>query len=563
MSKLTQRIKEKYPQYANVPDKELEKRVLARYPQYQPYASKSVGGFAGNIFKSGGRLVGDTVGAVANIFNPDMEKNTVANLGKLGLGAAQLLIPGEQGYEDNARAVGDFYKQRYGGMENIGDTLYNDPMGAAADIATLLTGGGAALRGAGSLSKASGLARTGQTLSKAGRAVDPMMAAGKVVSDGIGRAASRTAPKLNAAADRAATAGIGNPAAQAKMARQGGRSVASFIDEYDLYNRSPEAALDAQKSILGQYDNLALNSGKQVPMGQIITAFDAEIERLSKGVGGVVSDADKAKIAALLDRKQMLLDASGATYHSPVRPQQKLTIGADGVMELKPESIDPALREKFMSAVPINVGVDTLTNFRRKVIDPDVPQSMFGLDARGSGSAQGVKRSRDIVKGAIDSSDPRLKKLGRDYGMAKGLTKIMDQSAARQGNRQMFNFSKLGSAGVGSVVAGAPGVVAGFAFEQAANNPRVLKAASKTFRSAANAASNPTLKKTAQRATKTISTGYEVGRSASRLNPDQKTAKSANKQREPLVSQSQPYTDPFKKRSNFQNSVSRRMGVSY
>jgi hypothetical protein len=62
-----------------------------------------------------------------------------------------------------ADAAGQFYKDRYGGMENIKRTAIEDPVGALADVSTLLAGGGMLARGAsmprvsGALSRASDL----------------------------------------------------------------------------------------------------------------------------------------------------------------------------------------------------------------------------------------------------------------------------------------------------------------------------------------------------------------------------------------------------------------------
>ena len=51
---------------------------------------------------------------------------------------------------DMANAVGGMYKDRYGSYENLKRTLAEDPVGAAADLSTLLTGGaGVARTGAG------------------------------------------------------------------------------------------------------------------------------------------------------------------------------------------------------------------------------------------------------------------------------------------------------------------------------------------------------------------------------------------------------------------------------
>jgi len=164
--------------------------------------------FGGNVLKSGGRLIGDTVGAIANIFNPNMEKNTVANLGKLAAGTGSLLLPGEQKYEPMARAVGQFYKDRYGGVENIKNTLYNDPVGMFADAATVATGVGGALRGGGavasklgSVSNASKLSQAGRTMTNIGRQIDPLILAGKGVSKVTKPLFSRASGVVRSASD--------------------------------------------------------------------------------------------------------------------------------------------------------------------------------------------------------------------------------------------------------------------------------------------------------------------------------------------------------------------------
>lgn len=493
MSELTQRVKAKYPQYANVPDAELEKRVLQKYPQYKQYVSPSIGGFASNVVKSGATAIKDTVGAVVNVINPDMEKNTIANLGRLGVDTAKL-IAGDRSELNRASQVLNFYKQRYGGVDNIKETIYNDPVGFLLDASVVLGGAGAAVKGAGAAGKVSGLTKVGTTLSKAGAAIDPFMQAGKVAKVGFSKVANRLPEKLMLASESVATKGIGNPAAQAKAAKKAGRSVASFVDEYNLYDRSPDSASMAKRGIINQYDNLAMNSGKQVQMRQLVQAFDDEIAKLRGGVNGVVSDANQAKITELIRRKDQLLQASGGM------------IDANG---------------QLISS-PLQAGADTLTSFRRNVIDPDVPQSMFNLDARGSGAAQGVKQARDIVKSGIDSTDPRLAKLGKDYGMAKEVEKIFEQAQSRSNNRQLFNFTKLGSAGVGGITFGVPGAIGGMIAEQVVNTPRFLKLNSKALRSVAKPSQK--LRQAATATSNTFAKGYKFGKNARVLSPDQKSS---------------------------------------
>jgi hypothetical protein len=100
---------------------------------------KSVGGFFTNVIKSGGKFIKDTVVGVKDIvIHP---KRTLENIGDPLAGAGMLGIKKATGTTrfdgapeiDKARAVGSFYKDRYGGAEQIRNTLYNDPVGALSD----------------------------------------------------------------------------------------------------------------------------------------------------------------------------------------------------------------------------------------------------------------------------------------------------------------------------------------------------------------------------------------------------------------------------------------------
>lgn len=148
---------------------------------------KTVMGFLGNIAKSTGRLAGNIGEA---IIHPIQTARTVASL-PLGLGekiARKVdkkvtgrdgeVLPSEQALNNLLTALGE----RYGGKQNIQDTLYEDPVGAAADVAALLTGTGAGLRTAGRAAEVSELSKAGEIASKAGSVVDPIRQGGKVVA---------------------------------------------------------------------------------------------------------------------------------------------------------------------------------------------------------------------------------------------------------------------------------------------------------------------------------------------------------------------------------------------
>ena len=179
----------------------------------QAESDRSAGGFAGNVIKSGYNVAKGVAGAVMHPLD------TATTLLDVGAGALQKAVP--QGVADFinkfdsnpeaavraskvANAVGGMYADRYGSVEGIKKTLYEDPVGAAADLSTILSlGAGAvrqapniaagALKVAGAPEMAATVARTAPVASEiatpvaeVGRAINPINAvplgfAGKMV----------------------------------------------------------------------------------------------------------------------------------------------------------------------------------------------------------------------------------------------------------------------------------------------------------------------------------------------------------------------------------------------
>jgi len=113
-------------------------------------------------------------------------KDIGVGLGSKALSAAGVPMDPEKQAEREAPAdaVGKFFKDRYGSVEGIKNTLATDPVGAAADVATVLTGGGAAAaRAPGIVGKA------GQVIKSAGQMIDPLRAPGALMK-GTGKIAA-------------------------------------------------------------------------------------------------------------------------------------------------------------------------------------------------------------------------------------------------------------------------------------------------------------------------------------------------------------------------------------
>jgi len=176
-------------------------------PASEVPTGRSVGGFVSNIPSSAGRLA-EGIGSM--ILSPI---DTASSILDIGAGALQNVLPktlvdfvnksetpealaaGKRAV-DAANAMGGFLKERYGSLEKIKTTLYNDPVGAAADLSILFTGGGAAatraatasrgpivagamqgLPGMEAAARTSGaLATTGKVLTTAGEYTNPLNA---------------------------------------------------------------------------------------------------------------------------------------------------------------------------------------------------------------------------------------------------------------------------------------------------------------------------------------------------------------------------------------------------
>lgn len=90
------------------------------------------------------------------------------------VGGPDLQTPDQKAYaERGINQVGEFLADRYGSVEGLKNTLATDPVGVAADAATILYTGGAALP-----------ARAGNIVKQAGSVVDPIANVGRLATGG-------------------------------------------------------------------------------------------------------------------------------------------------------------------------------------------------------------------------------------------------------------------------------------------------------------------------------------------------------------------------------------------
>jgi hypothetical protein len=139
---------------------------------------------------------------------------TAKDLISLGSSVINLVRPGEQGNEELAKQVGKFFKDRYGGLENIKKTFATDPVGMLSDVSILFTGGAALAP------KASA---TANILNKASK-IDPIVGATKLVGGGVNLASKAPSKILGM------TTGAGETAISTafKSGQKGGKVAEDF-----------------------------------------------------------------------------------------------------------------------------------------------------------------------------------------------------------------------------------------------------------------------------------------------------------------------------------------------
>ena len=226
---------------------------------------KSVEGFAANVGTSAVKNVKDIGSSLINIVNPDMEKNTLANLARLGVDVAKLAA-GDKNEQNRAKQVFNFYKERYGGLDKLAETAYNDPVGVALDASTVLGGGAAALKGTAAVTRSAKIAKVADTVSDVSRAIDPLQQATKLVGKGVGKTGDVVAdvtkkPRIGAAESIATRSTKASASQLEKFKDLTGQDVGKFMVDNGVYTMD-----DAEKAIkpLQKTYNEMVRTGQKV-----------------------------------------------------------------------------------------------------------------------------------------------------------------------------------------------------------------------------------------------------------------------------------------------------------
>ena len=281
-------------------------------PQQRPLSAGDVAaGAIRNFPESAIGLVSDLATAVTSPIQ------TAKSVLDLGAGILQAILPeslvqavGEdKPSREVARKVGEFYKDRYGSVENAKRAIATDPAGVLADAATVLYGAGGALRAVPGASQA---ATTTQRLAST---IDPLAAAARGVGSVVPPVLGMTTGAGGGAIQQAFEAGR----AGGERARMFRENISGAVPQENVLTAAKQnlAVLRSMKS--DQYRSGMVNIAKDKTQ----LSFDGIDQALSKAekrtkFKGQITDAaafDKVSEAKTLIDNWKSLDP--AEYHTP------------------------------------------------------------------------------------------------------------------------------------------------------------------------------------------------------------------------------------------------------
>lgn len=368
-------------------------------------------------------LVGNIVQAVTN------PVETAKSVLDVGAGALQNVLPekfvqfvGEDKQSrDMARAIGQFYADRYGTGEGLKKAIAEDPAGVLADLSTVLTGGAAVAPRA-----------IAAPLSAAARTVDPLSLAARGAQATVSGAGKVLAPAVGV------QTGVGaEPFRQAYRAgKEGGETAASF--RANIAGNVPMTdVLEAAKSDLNalrtqranQYRSGMLNVSKDkttLKFDGIDTALK-QAEARTKFKGQVT---DRSAFDAVTEAKSLVDEwkkLDPAEYHTP-----------EGFDALK-QSVGAVL-EKFEPKTNSYNTINQVYNSIKSEITKQAPvyANTMADYTKASDQIREVEKALSLNdKASADTAMRKLQSLMRDnvqtnYGQRIKLAKELEQVGGRE-----------------------------------------------------------------------------------------------------------------------------------
>lgn len=414
---------------------------------FQPDESKSIGGFFSNLASSTGNLIGDTAHAVAHPID------TLNALGAIPVGLAEkagvpvpAAKPGEMDSAKMLDAMIDHFKQRYGSLDSVKETLYKDPAGVLSDVST-------ALDGVGALGDAAKLGKVAKVAHAAADATNPISLMAKPVTAGVKAGADAAAkgaglPGLepNALYGSALKPRVTTPVEDVRdMAATG---LKNSIPVSEAGARKLDAlAQDLQQTIQAK-TKAAAAAGVKIDPNAVAQRSNDVTRRFN-------SQVNPASDLKAIDRsRQEFLDAH-STPGTPAVPSQPTGIlGPNGQPLMSPGQ--PAIPAK-VNPIPADQAQAIKTGTYQKIRQDYGAMSTAQIESQKA-LARGIKEE-------LSAKIPELTGLNEKEGKLLDLQPVLESAVNRAANRS-GGFKSLVSSAAAGALSGNNVVGAGFGVMQ-------------------------------------------------------------------------------------------------
>lgn len=322
-------------------------------------------------------------------------KRSAETLGQVAAGFVMKAFPGREPEEEMADQVTNFFKDRYGSVENLQKTIVEDPAGVMADVASVITPAGEAVGLAGKASGLSSVAKAGRVISKAGAATEPI----QMMTEG------------------------------ALQAAKGVSRIGRFKDiPSSLYKSAAKFSTVLTKTERDKLSRVALDNNI-LPNIRGVEKIESKIRELDSTISSMIDDAQatgqKIPIGKLLKEYKNVRNSARLSG----RPIEAMA------------SVDD-IAKQFIKA---NKEID------RKSLTPNEAQKLKQVIYRETesyysnfkNSPASVKMQQSIAKSAKEAIEdilPEIKNLNRQDGDLIELKKAINRAANRIENRDVLSF---------------------------------------------------------------------------------------------------------------------------
>lgn len=392
--------------------------------------------------------------------------DTAEAIGNIGKGVLQKIgILSGKDAEQYADAVGQFFVDRYGSEDGIKKAIATDPVGILSDVATVLTGGGAAaVRAPGVVGK------VGHIASTAGKVIDPLTPAGIAVK----AAGSGAAELIGGLGTHTGGKALMEAASAGAEGGERGRALRENMRGTAALDEAVSDAKGAVTQLRSQRGNEYRAAMAKIGQDQAVLDFNKidqaiqDTQNVKKYKGQDLSPTTKTirQDIAKTIKKWKALDPT--EFHT-----------AEGLDALKQKIGD--IRDGTKYGSPERVVADRSYNaIKQTIIDqaPDYAKVMKGYE-EASKLVQDIEKTLSLnPKAGVDTSLRKLQSVLRnnvsanfgqraklaDYLVAAGaknlLTKLAGQSLNAWTPRGLGKIVGGGAAaaGIGGLVGGASGI---------------------------------------------------------------------------------------------------------